>query len=166
MSDSVLPLVALLDWCAELTHSDFVLNLNRVAVTPAARRRHWSSEDAANGFHVTYVLRCTISAMLGEDIAARVLDDELWVLAGGHGVAIVVVVWVYPVPIHHESARSCLLETREQVAHGSPVRIARVLIGCRNCVKLALKYGGVKPLIGHKKRPISALSFNLKLSAL
>jgi len=43
----------------------------------------------------------------------------------------------------------------------------QVLIGCRNCVKLALKNGGVNPFFyANKKRPVMALSFVSKLSAL
>lgn len=54
--------------------------------------------------------------------------------------------------------------TRAIVLHQG---IARLLIGCRNCVKLALKYGGVNPLFyANKKRPVTALSFVSKLSAL
>jgi hypothetical protein len=42
-----------------------------------------------------------------------------------------------------------------------------LLIGCRNCVKLALKNGGVNPFFyANKKRPVMALSFVSKLSAL
>jgi hypothetical protein len=55
---------------------------------------------------------------------------------------------------------------------GRPMKEARlvigaVLIGFMNRVKLALKYGGVNPLIyANKKRPVMALSLVSKLSAL
>ena len=45
--------------------------------------------------------------------------------------------------------------------------LSHLLIGCRNCVKLALKNGGVNPFFyANKKRPVMALSFVSKLSAL